>query len=91
MVTLTDEAQASLRAVWEEGASPAASSLLALYGDAVRKFKHHEFLGYWISDTLYPLGAWKTIRLFRLKSGVVANTNTNTNTNTRLKSGVVAK
>ena len=31
-----DQARVALRAVWEEGASPGASSLLALYGDAVR-------------------------------------------------------
>jgi len=61
-----EQARVALRGVWEEGASPGASSLLALYDDALRKFKHNGFLGYWIMDTLYPLGAWKTISYFQL-------------------------
>ena len=60
------QARAALQAVWSEGASPGAASVLAMYEDAVRKFKHNAFLGYWIMDTLYPLGAWKTISYFQL-------------------------
>jgi hypothetical protein len=59
-------ARQALLAVWEEGASAGADSVLALYDDAVRKFKHRPFLGYWIMDTLYPLGAWKTISYYQL-------------------------
>jgi len=62
-----EQARIALREVWEEGASPAAGSLLELYDDAVRKFKHNAFLGYWIMDTLYPLGAWKTISYVQVR------------------------
>ena len=61
-----EQARAALRSVWDEGASPASGSLLELYDDSVCKFKHNAFLGYWIMDTLYPLGAWKTISYVQL-------------------------
>eukprot|EP00286_Rhodomonas_abbreviata_P023013 CAMPEP_0181294166 /NCGR_PEP_ID=MMETSP1101-20121128/3450_1 /TAXON_ID=46948 /ORGANISM="Rhodomonas abbreviata, Strain Caron Lab Isolate" /LENGTH=225 /DNA_ID=CAMNT_0023398795 /DNA_START=101 /DNA_END=775 /DNA_ORIENTATION=+ len=48
-----------LSRVWGEAAE--VESVVEMLGESVVKFKQREMLGYWIMDTLYPLGQWKSI------------------------------
>jgi long-subunit acyl-CoA synthetase (AMP-forming) len=45
--------------VW--GTNAEAESLVEVLREALVRHKHRDFIGYWIFDTLYPMGAWKYV------------------------------
>eukprot|EP00288_Rhodomonas_lens_P015061 CAMPEP_0177706644 /NCGR_PEP_ID=MMETSP0484_2-20121128/9334_1 /TAXON_ID=354590 /ORGANISM="Rhodomonas lens, Strain RHODO" /LENGTH=720 /DNA_ID=CAMNT_0019218117 /DNA_START=36 /DNA_END=2198 /DNA_ORIENTATION=+ len=58
-----EELQKGLQDFWNESAE--VESLVEMFEKCVLQHKHKGMLGYWIMDTLYPMGQWKNITFYQ--------------------------